>query len=211
MEVRSPIPDVPDFSNLGDLITEGTWRSWAVFSADRKYRYMLGRCWLDITPLEESAMRSSSAWPPAVPTMLYAMLNPSVADAVDADPTIRKCIGFAERRKAKRIVVVNLFALRATDPRELTVSKIDPIGIHNPLILASALAQATRGSWCEIAAWGRFPSRAVEQRARTSIAQLRAHERPFQCFGRTKDGQPRHPLMLSYETPIEPWRVEKAA
>jgi hypothetical protein len=49
----------------------------------------------------------------------FIMLNPSTADALDDDPTIRRCLGFAYREGAGGIVVANLSPYRATDPRDL--------------------------------------------------------------------------------------------
>src|SRR5450755_1416997 len=74
----------------------------AVFSADRTYRYRLTRTW--------GSSGSHAVW---------VMLNPSTADALADDPTIRRCTGFSRALGLDGLVVVNLFALRATEPREL--------------------------------------------------------------------------------------------
>jgi len=58
-------------------------------------------------------------WSPG-PLLGWVMLNPSRADALVDDPTIRRCVGFARRWGFAGIVVRNLYALRATDPRELS-------------------------------------------------------------------------------------------
>ena len=68
------------------------------------------------------------------------MLNPSTADETDDDPTIRRCIEFAKRDGYGGIHVVNLFAIRATDPKELW-NFLDPIGLENDVhIQNTALA-----------------------------------------------------------------------
>ena len=74
----------------------------AVVSDDGLYRYILTR-----------------TWDRSLPALVFCMLNPSTADATVDDPTIRKCIGFAQRLGYGGIIVVNLFAYRATKPREL--------------------------------------------------------------------------------------------
>ena len=74
----------------------------ALLSSCGTYRYRLWRYWhTEREPL------------------IFIMLNPSTADAMQDDPTIRKCIGFAKRLGFGGIEVVNLFAYRATDPRDL--------------------------------------------------------------------------------------------
>lgn len=185
----------PDFSRLG-LVTEGTWRSYAVFSADEKYRYVLCRNWLNVTADEEKEIVKGSTWAPHASCMTFVMLNPSTASAFKDDPTIRKCIGFAKRHMCQRIIVANLFALRATDPRELTKAGA-PRGEHNAEMLGAALGVFGR----RVAAWGRFPSVGVRKRALDPMWQVKMYK-TLECFGRTKDGEPRHPLMLAYETPI---------
>lgn len=47
------------------------------------------------------------------------MLNPSTADAEIDDPTITRCIGFAKSWGFGGLMVGNLWAYRATDPKEL--------------------------------------------------------------------------------------------
>jgi hypothetical protein len=73
----------------------------AVFSADGRYRYRLTRDLGGKT------------------TVTFIMLNPSTADANLDDPTIRRCKGFAKDWGYGRLIIVNLFAFRATDPRDM--------------------------------------------------------------------------------------------
>lgn len=84
---------------------------------DGLYRYTLTRNWCG-----NGALR----------TLGIVMLNPSTADGSQDDPTIRRCIGFAVRTGFNAIEVRNLFALRATNPEELTLRRdIDVRGPHN--------------------------------------------------------------------------------
>lgn len=80
----------------------------ASFSECKKYRYSLTRIW------DESK-----------PKVMFVMLNPSTADAEKDDPTIRRCIGFAKSWGYGGLYVCNLFAYRATNPKEL-------LRVHNP-------------------------------------------------------------------------------
>jgi hypothetical protein len=85
----------------------------AVISACGKYRHVLIR--------QVSSDES---------TAVFIMLNPSTADAMTDEPTIRRCIGFARCRGCGQLLVLNLFAFRATDPADLKRAA-DPIGPEN--------------------------------------------------------------------------------
>ena len=74
----------------------------AILSADRKYRYVLTRIWDETKP-----------------TVVFIGLNPSTADEEVDDKTIRKCIGYAKRWGYGKLIMVNLFAFRSTDPSML--------------------------------------------------------------------------------------------
>lgn len=124
-------------------------------------------------------------------TVLFVMLNPSTADEHQDDPTIRRCIGFAQTWGYQRLAVGNLYALRATDPRELFRAK-DPVGPRNDL----ALIQLASGADEVIAAWGATQH---PQPARTEyvLDLLEAAFGPVRCLGLTPaTKQPRHPLYV---------------
>lgn len=157
----------------------------AVCSDDGAYRYRLWR-----------------RWDPDEPVMLFVMCNPSTADASADDPTIRRCAGFARRERCGGIDVVNLFALRATEPRRL-LSHPDPGGRDN--------AAAWRSAWDQnpgatvVAAWGAAPfSRFPGWRAPFSV--LTERERcGWWCLGTTRRGSPRHPLFVPGSQQLERW------
>jgi len=144
----------------------------AVLSTDRVYRYQLTRSWV-----------ADPRW------IRFVMLNPSKADEVDDDPTIRRCVGFAKVWGYGGVVVHNLFALRATDPQELRTHP-DPVGPGN--------ARFLRGVWEPVAAvtvcaWGAHPlARGPGQAA----VGLLAESSELVCLGLTNRGAPRHPLYL---------------
>ena len=77
------------------------YKKSAIISDDKKYRYELRRI-----------------WKPKSQLVCWVMLNPSIADANFDDPTIRRCMGYTMRWGCGGIIVVNLFALRATDSKE---------------------------------------------------------------------------------------------
>lgn len=151
----------------------------AVISSCGTYRYVLTRRWAD------------------GPFLVFVMLNPSTADAAKDDPTIRKCIGFAKRYGYSAIAVVNLFALRSTDPSALRTHSA-PVGPDND----AWIEQATRDPFSRVlAAWG-ANAKHHEQRVRDVARIVR---RPMMALSITGDGHPGHPLMLSYDRSPQPW------
>lgn len=149
------------------------------------YRYTLERAWS------------------CGPKVLWIMLNPSTADEFKDDATIRRCIGFTKRWGYCGLGVVNLFALRSTDPRGLLVAK-DPIGPQNDQALR--LAFLNPGYALMVAAWGRSVSAlpaALRGRAGAVLAMAGQEGHVLHCLGRTADGDPRHPVRLPYDTELE--------
>lgn len=147
-----------------------------------QYRYRLLRWW---------------SWGPKA---TFVMLNPSIADAELNDHTIVKCMNFAYGWGYSGIRVVNLYALRSTDPKNLW--KVDqPIGRFNDRYLVEAARSAEYEDAPLIAAWG---NNAQPARVRQVMKLVPAMKR-MQCFGVTGKGMPMHPLRLSYSTKLQPW------
>lgn len=155
----------------------------ASLSRDGRYRYTLSRA---------LAMGDQ--------TVVFIGVNPSTADEWNDDATIRKMVGFAKRWGFDRVTVGNVFAYRATDVRELATAE-DPVGPDNRRHMRALLASAQLIVPC----WGslnKVPPRLCGHfgQMRDLIADV---DVPVQCLGRTKDGDPCHPLMLGYNTPLE--------
>lgn len=158
----------------------------AVISECGKFRYRLSRHWA----------------PGRVLT--FVMLNPSTADAAQDDPTIRKCAGFATRLGYAGIEVVNLFAYRATKPRDLYLA--DPlltsaIGPRNDATLRQIARQAAHQGIPIACAWGAH-ARDL-RRVEDVVRDLRAEGAQLAALALTADGIPRHPLMLPYSSKLE--------
>jgi hypothetical protein len=150
---------------------------FAVLSDCGRYRYALAR-----------------GWDKSLPRLGWVMLNPSIADADVDDPTIRKCIGFAKHFGYGAIHVVNIYPLRSTDPRGLRADDWDTQESRDINFLA--WKQVASACNTVIAAWGAHDVHPMEEAAASAFLNL-------ECLGRSKDGHPRHPLMLAYETAIE--------
>jgi hypothetical protein len=155
----------------------------ASISADGKYRYLLTRRW---DPDERKN------------DLVFCMLNPSTADSVEDDPTIRRCIGFAKREGCGGIQVVNLLAYRATDPNEVFLVP-DARGPENFDYLRRAAGAFGR----IVCAWGAQPNLTIIiESALFEFAKVMAK---LYCLGRTKAGHPRHPLYVRADQPLERW------
>jgi hypothetical protein len=133
---------------------------------------------------------------------LFVMLNPSVADANVDDPTIRRCIGFAKSWQCTSLTVVNLFALRATDPRSLK-THADPHGPDNVSHLLKQIMAHRIG--VIVAAWGSNPMASPRAFESTDVLHMELRNAGAKCLGITKDGSPRHPLYVKSDQPLIPW------
>jgi hypothetical protein len=171
---------------------DDTNASGATFSRCERYRYSLWR-----------------RWDASKPSVLFLMLNPSTADAANDDATIRRCVGFARRWDAGGIRVCNLYAFRATYPRELKGASLWAVdapwegGSCDRAIIAAA-SDAGR----IIAAWGAwvgpYPTRAMQ------VMDLLAG-REVEALALTKDQRPRHPVRLGYAVEPLVYRPARAA
>lgn len=135
-------------------------------------------------------------WNPDDGVCCWIMLNPSTADGIDDDPTIRRCVGFARAWGCGGIAVVNLFAYRATNPKEL-YSVADPVGPMND----SFITRAAIGAKIVVAAWGTHG--AFQNRGMKVANNLNSIRGDVQCLGVTKDGHPRHPLYVAAHTQLQ--------
>ena len=161
-------------------------KSGATISACGQYRYHLWRVWCEEAPI-----------------MCFVCQNPSTADADADDPTIRRCIGFATRDGFGGISVRNVFALRATDEREL-LTHPDPYGPDNDdhLLAAGQRSLMTR----LVVAWGNeFGGKRLREKY-VRAACILAPQGPY-CLGTTKSGAPRHPLFLRADTELVHWKI----
>ncbi len=149
--------------------------------------------------------RLEREWEPELPTAVWIMLNPSTADAKTDDPTVRKCVGFATQWGCGGIVIVNLFAARATDPTRLETFD-DPVGFFNDGHVAKAVTAATGPV---VAAWGSHSNDVPGfwKRVNRVVNLPELASRQLDCVGVNRDRTPSHPLMLAYSSPRLPWRM----
>ena len=157
------------------------------------YRYRLDRSW-DLTR----------------PVMIWIMLNPSTADHERDDLTIHACMDFARRNGCGGITVVNLFAFRSASPRTMYAAK-DPVGRKNDAFLRKVLVDDAGEGDIVVAGWGAHgerPDRESEERRLIQDWGVK-----LRCFGRTKDGHPKHPQArgahrIPRDAPLLPYGME---
>jgi hypothetical protein len=141
-----------------------------IISSCRQYRYCLWREW-------DTGNRSYA---------MFIGLNPSTADEVKDDPTIRRCMNFAKRWGYGALCMVNLFAYRETEPRIMKIHP-EPIGIEND----ERLVELANGAGIVIAAWG-----ANGKHLQRDQEVMRLLKGKLYCLGKTISGHPKHPLYL---------------
>ena len=131
----------------------------------------------------------------------FVMLNPSTADVMQNDPTVRRCMGYTAAWGFDTLHVLNLFALRATDPAALRTAP-DPVGHLNDATIVRVLEQEDLAR--VVLAWGVFDLQVgrglFSGQARSAIVRALIEHRvapdKIMVLRRTKTGQPAHPLYL---------------
>ena len=157
----------------------------ARFSPDRQNRYLLSR---DLGFAGDGAC-------------MFVMLNPSTADETKDDPTIRRCISFANAWGYRTLYVTNLSPLRATDPKELLAAGPEPEDVWQENM--DNILETAMHCGLVVAAWGVHG--VAEGRADLVMAEL-SPLKEVCCLGITKQGHPRHPLYVPAGTPVTHYR-----
>lgn len=154
----------------------------AIFSRDRVYRYTLTRMW-----------DAEKPWG------IFIGLNPSTADEDRLDNTLRRVIRYLDREGCGAMIVVNLFAFRATDPRAMLMAK-DPVGEDNDHWINQVINYVTSEGPI-LCGWGTNGN--YLGRSREVLGTLPMDRACYLTM--TKDGEPGHPLYLPSAAPFVPW------
>lgn len=157
-------------------------KTGAVLSDDEMCRFTLIRIWLE-----------------SAPRLVAIGLNPSTADSKLDDSTIRILMGRARRLNFGGLLMMNLFALRATDPKVLlTVPPAMAIGEGGDKFLLGAFKQPDQTL---LMAWGDGGD-LYGRNAQVVKMMVAANINKAYCLGLTKGGQPKHPLRIPYSCPM---------
>lgn len=173
-----------DLPQADRLIVRRRDQGGAVFSECEKYRYLLWRWWGDGDP------------DPRV-MVAFICLNPSTATESRNDPTVKRCITYARDWHFSGMFMLNIFALRSTDPSKLRLVD-DPTGEANDTYLIWAYEQAC----LTVGAWGNHGG----YRDRGDYVAALMPE--IMHLHRTRHGHPGHPLYLKKDLRPQLWRGE---
>ncbi len=144
------------------------FRDRAAYSNDYQYRYEFCRRWADGD------------------SVVWVLLNPGTGDTDGKQrPTLGRCIKWSRQWGYGALTIVNLFAYRATRPKDL-LRAADPVGPDNDETLAHVTGAADR----VVAAWGAH-GRLIGRGREVAVRLPNAF-----CLGHTSKGQPRHPLYV---------------
>jgi hypothetical protein len=146
--------------------------SGAVFSACRRWRYLLWRQWDEKLPVAN-----------------FLMLNPSTADEFQLDPSCTRARVYAERWGYGSLIVTNVFGWRATDPFAMKAVR-DPVGRGND----RAIVQAAKEADIVVCAWGNHGAHL--ERSVKVLTLLRKARVPLHALRINGAGEPAHPLYL---------------
>lgn len=145
------------------------------------------------------------------PTIAFGLHNPSTATAEEDDPTWRRGRGYAVSWRAGKVIYVNPWAGRATNPKHLWTMP-DPVGPDNDHHITAVAREVAETGGFFVFAWGAIAPPWHKRREATS--RLHAFNKivsgaacDIRALGTTKDGQPRHPLYLRKDAQPEPWRM----
>lgn len=134
-------------------------------------------------------------WDEKRPLLLFILLNPSLGNATDNDPTIRRLIYFSRTFGYGGVYVGNLYSCISPNPNDLKAT--DKMAEQENINHIKGMMHMCQDV---VYAWGNqgdYPKwlNALE-------------DRPL-CFGFTKKGNPKHPLYLPNSSSLINFRPKK--
>lgn len=159
----------------------------ANFSKDGKYRYALWRIWDD---------RNLDILGPR-----YAMcigLNPSTANGETDDATIRRLRGLIKELDYAGFYMCNLFGYITPYPEVL-----EAVGYENAIGENDKYLFEIRGHCADVIfCWGNF-------NVHTRADKVKEYFPDGLCFGKNKNGSPKHPLYLKSGTKLTAFKSQE--
>ena len=144
----------------------------ATFSPCQKYRYVLWRMW-DLRK----------------PTIMFIGLNPSTANDISDDPTIRRVVSMAKAWGYGGVYMLNCFPFISTKPDDLKDFGNNETNDHWLRWIADRSKDV-------VFAWGAF------EIAKPRAVELAAMFPDAKALVINRDGSPRHPLYVPSNTKL---------
>lgn len=152
----------------------------AIFSEDRNFRYILWR-----------------SWSLSKPVLLYIGLNSSTANELKEGPTVVRNMKRADQNGYGSLIHWNFYGYVSANP-DVLLREGDYVGEDNDAYFQQAITLSGGKALC---GWGSFS--AVEKRKKVILPLI---PEPL-CLGKNADGNPKHPLYVSYEVPIIRYQI----
>jgi hypothetical protein len=134
--------------------------------------------------------------------VMFLMLNPSQADADQLDPTLKRCVAFAQAWGFDGMCVCNLFAFRATLPADMKAAA-DPIGDDCDYWTLRCAEH------CEMVVAGFGNDGSHLNRARAVRLLFESIGKQLHYLKLNDDGSASHPLYLRADLTPKPWKFER--
>ena len=167
------------------------------FSPCRTWRYFLRRPWQQ--QIDQSFVVSDLLDQPDTttkrPPIAFCLLNPSTADETKDDPTVARCRRFAVAWGFGDIIVLNAFAYRATDPKDMK-AHMEPVGADNDKTIIQTVEWVLSNGGQVVCGWGNHGSHLSRSTHIRSILAPYKDTDKILGFPTTKSGEPGHPLYL---------------
>jgi len=162
----------------------------ALFSSDRRYRYVLGRSFVER---------------PGAPLRLCIWCNPSQADEEKDDASIRVGLGYAWRWGDGGILVINVGDLVETDSAKLPADPYARLGPEHWQYTQAVLGMEHGNLLPDVlCGWGDIGAGEIAEK---TMSLLRARNFRPTALAITKSGNPGHPLRKSAELVPVPFRT----
>ena len=153
----------------------------AILDRYRKHRFLLWRFWDD------------------APRMIFIGLNPSTANELRDDPTVRRLCGYAQAWGYGGLYACNLFSFITPYPKDLLTET------RNHIANTPAIQMALQLSVLTVCGWG-DGIKAVEQGYSRARVVYELTNSPM-CFGSTSSGNPKHPLYLPKDVELKEYCI----
>lgn len=158
----------------------------AKFNEDRTHRYYLSRIW------DEKMSK-----------MLFIGINPSTADGEKDDHTVSRLVKFCQSWGFGGFYIVNLYSFISPEPEDMIDHYNNLTNKMEKALHKQNMAVALRyGRICSMITfmWGAgIPNQ-------TQADKYIRTFRDAYCFGKTREGHPKHPLFLASHTQLTKFR-----